>query len=203
MHRAQVLTTRKLSTGARINPRRSTRCVVLLRIQALHSRQFFWNTSVFTTLTKKTTWPMMLHTRFLYLTPNFSPTCLLSTLSRTVHGRSPYRRQNFSTLRRKLCDPELPKMRDSRGYTCSGPTSVPPCRSILLSKIHPFLASISSKSTAIAFGTPSTPRTGWTNLGKNRFFRNGGKLQHPTSWMVCPTPEKHPALKHTLGLTST
>ena len=108
----------------------------------------------------------------------------------------------ISTLRRNPYEPALLKMRDSRGCTGSGPTSVPPCRSILLSKIHPSLALSSSKSTATEFGTPSTPSAGWTDLGKNRFLRHGGRLQRPTSWMVFPTPENRPTPKRTLGSTS-
>ena len=39
----------------------------------------------------------------------------------------------ISTLRRKLCELSPLKMRDSRGYTGSAPTYMPPCWSILLS----------------------------------------------------------------------
>ena len=108
----------------------------------------------------------------------------------------------ISTLRRKPCQPALLKMRDSRGCTSSGTNSVPPCQSILLSKIHPSLALRSSKSTTTAFSTPSTPSAGWINLRNNQFLRHGGQLQLPTSWMVCPTPENQLTLKHTPGLTS-
>ena len=108
----------------------------------------------------------------------------------------------ISTLRRKPCQPALLKIQDSRGCTSSGTTSVPPCQSILLSKIHPSLALRSSKSTTTAFSTPSTPSAGWINLRNNQFLRHGGQLQRPTSWMVCPTPENQLTLNHTTGLTS-
>ena len=39
-------------------------------------------------------------------------------------------------------------------------------------------------------------------LGKNRFLRHGGRLQRPTSWMVCLAPENLPTPKHTPGSTS-
>ena len=66
----------------------------LLRICALHSRKFFLNPSVFIIWAKKTAWPTILHVYFIYLTPTFSPTCLSSTPSCTICGRSPSCRQN-------------------------------------------------------------------------------------------------------------
>ena len=80
------------------------------------------------------------------------------------------------TLRRKLCKPSLLRMRDKRCCTGSSPTSVSPCQSILLSKIHPFLASKSSNSMTTVSGTPSNPSARGTNLGNNRFHRHGGQL---------------------------
>ena len=65
--------------------------VDLLRFRALHSRKFFLNPSVFTIQAKKNAWPTMLPIYLIYLTPNFSPICLLSIPSCTVCGRSPSR----------------------------------------------------------------------------------------------------------------
>ena len=79
---------------------------------------------------------------------------------------------------------------------------MPPCRSILLSKILPYLASSPSKSTATLFVMPIPPSTGWTDLGNNRFLRHIGQFQRPTSWMVCPTPENKLTLKRTPGSTN-
>ena len=108
----------------------------------------------------------------------------------------------ISTMRRYPCEPALLKMRDNKVCTGSGPTAVPPCWSILLSKIHQPLASRSSNSTTNPFGMPSNPSARWTDLGKNWFLRHGGRLQHPTPWMVFPTPENQPTLKCTPGSTS-
>ena len=58
------------------------------------------------------------------------------------------------------------------------------CRSVLLNQSHAGHAG------------------GVDDLGKNRFLRHGGRLQRPTSWMVCQTLENLPTLKHTLGSTS-
>ena len=80
----------------------------------------------------------------------------------------------ISMLRRKPCDPELLRMRESRVCIGSGTTYVLPCRSILLSNIHPPLVSNSSKSTAIGSVTPVTPSAWWTDLRDNQFLRHGG-----------------------------
>ena len=92
----------------------------------------------------------------------------------------------ISTLHRKPRKRAVPTMRYSRGctssgYTSSGLTSVPPCRLILISRIHPSLASKSSKSTSTGSVTPINPIAKWTNLGNNWFLRHGGRLQRPTS----------------------
>ena len=94
----------------------------------------------------------------------------------------------ISTLRRKPCERELHKILASRGSTSSGAISAPPSRSILLSKIHPSLASRSSKFMGTGSDTPSTPSAEWTDLGMSRFLRHGGRLQRPTSWTTSPTP---------------
>ena len=80
----------------------------------------------------------------------------------------------ISTLHRNPCKRELHKMLIRRSSTRSGATSTPPSRSILLSRIHPFLASRSSKSTGTASDMPSTPCAEWTNLESIRFLRHGG-----------------------------
>ena len=90
----------------------------------------------------------------------------------------------ISTLRRKPCKRELHKMIDSRISTTSRSTSAPPCKSTLISKIHPSLALRSYKSTDTASDTPSTPIAKWTDLGRSRFFRYGGQLQQPTPWLA-------------------
>ena len=66
----------------------------LLLIRALHSGNFFLNTSISTTQAKETVWPAMLHAYFIHLTPTLSPTCLSSTSSRTVCSRSSFRCRN-------------------------------------------------------------------------------------------------------------
>ena len=63
----------------------------LIRIHALNSRKFFMNPYVFTTRSKKTACQIMLPACFIYLTPHFSSTCMLSTPSHMVRGRSPSR----------------------------------------------------------------------------------------------------------------
>ena len=80
-------------------------------------------------------------------------------------------------------------MIDSRISTTSRSTSAPPCKSTLISKIHPSLALRSYKSTGTASDTPSTPIAKWTDLGRSRFFRYGGQLQQPTPWLASYTPE--------------
>ena len=61
----------------------------LLRICALHLRQFFINPSVFITRESKIAWQMTPLDFLTFLTPSFSPTCLLPTPSRKVRARSP------------------------------------------------------------------------------------------------------------------
>ena len=87
----------------------------------------------------------------------------------------------ISTLCRKLCELELIKMRNIRVCTGSGSTSVPPCRSALLSKIHPFLESRSYKYTYTGSVMPTTPSNAWTYLGKSWFLRRGRRLWQTTS----------------------
>ena len=67
----------------------------LLRICALHSKDFFLNPSVFIIQVNKTAWPKMLPVYFIYLTLTFLPICLFSTPSCTVCGRSPFLRWNY------------------------------------------------------------------------------------------------------------
>ena len=69
----------------------------LLCIRALHSREFFLNPSVFYHPGQENFMSEDASRLFYYLTPNFSPTCMLSTLNRTVHGRSPYFQLNCFT----------------------------------------------------------------------------------------------------------
>ena len=93
-----------------------------------------------------------------------------------------------STLCRKLFERGLLKMRSSRGCTGSGPNSAPPCRSSLLSNIHPSLESRSYRYMDTGSDMPATPSDAWTNLGKIHFLRRAGKLWQPASWMASPTP---------------
>ena len=69
-------------------------------------------------------------------------------------------------LHRKPCERAILKMRDIRSSTSSGLTSDPPCKSTLLSKIHPSLVSISSKSTGTESVMPSKPNRRVDHLGK-------------------------------------
>ena len=113
----------------------------LLRLCALHSRQFFLNTSVF---------------YHLGIDNNTADdaSCLfeLSDTSHIAHLSATYPQSQsslqlsllpldllscvISTLHRTPCDWELHKILASRGFTSSGATSAPPSRSILLSKIY-------------------------------------------------------------------
>ena len=106
-------------------------------------------------------------------------------------------------LRRKPCKRPLPRMQDSRCCTSSGMTSVTPCCSIRISKIHPFLPSKSSKSTGTGSDMPSTPNAEWTDLEKNQFLRHGGRLPQPPYWMAYPTPETPLTPKPTSAWTIT
>ena len=87
----------------------------------------------------------------------------------------------ISTLRRKLCEQGLHSIRTNRDSTGSGPISAPPYRSALLSKIHPSLKLKSCRYMDTGSDMPSTPSAEWTDLGKSRFLRHGGKLRQPTS----------------------
>ena len=95
----------------------------------------------------------------------------------------------ISKLHRKPCEQALLKMQDRISYTSSGLTSVPPCRPVLISKIHPPLASNSSNSTSTGSVKLGTPSAKWDVLGNNRFRRHGGRLQQPTSWTAYLKPE--------------
>ena len=175
--------------------------VDLIPIRALNSRKFFLNTSVIYHPVQEN-----------YMADDSSRLFHLSHTEFLTHVSAVHPQSHgpwqislpppellswvVSMLHMKPCEPALHRMRDSRGCTGSGPTSVPPCWSILLSKVHPSLVSSSSKSTSIAFGTPGTPSAGWTNMGNNWFLRHGSHLQRPTSWRVCPTPENHPTHNH-------
>ena len=136
----------------------------LLRICALHSRQFFINSSISNhsgignrmavdtshlfdlydiyLLTHMSAAYPQLHSLWKITLP------LLGLLSCVIY-----------TLRRKMCGQELNNILSIRSSTSSGATSVSPSRSILLSKIHLSLASRSSKSTGTASDMPSTPST--------------------------------------------
>ena len=63
----------------------------------------------------------------------------------------------ISTLHRKLCKQELHKMCGSRDCTSSGPTSAPPCRLALLSKIRPSLKLRSCRHMNTGSGMPIIP----------------------------------------------
>ena len=95
----------------------------------------------------------------------------------------------ISTLCMNPCERGLHKILARRGSTSSGETSAPPSRSILISKIHPSLASRSFKSTGTVSDTPSTPSAEWTNLGRSWYLRHGGRLRRPTSWLASQRPE--------------
>ena len=124
----------------------------LLCLRALHSRQFFINPSVFYhpgienrmaddayRLFELSDTSLLTHMSYVYpqsqisWTISLPPPDLLSCV--------------ISTLRRRLCKRELHKILASRDSTSSGATSAPPSISILISKIHPYLALRSSKST--------------------------------------------------------
>ena len=102
----------------------------------------------------------------------------------------------ISTLCRNPYGQALLRIREIRGCISSELTSVPPCQSILISKIYPPLVLNSSKSTAIRSIALGTPSARWTDLRNNQFIRHRGRLERPTSWMACPIPE--PPLTHTL-----
>ena len=89
----------------------------------------------------------------------------------------------------------------SRISTRSGVTSAPPSQSILISKIHPSLASRSSKSMGTAYNIPSTPILEWTDLGRSRFLRHCRQFHKPTSWMDYQTPRSPPTPSPTSDCT--
>ena len=160
----------------------------LLRLRALHLRQFFLNPSFF--------YHPGIENR---MADDASRLFELSDISLLDHMSAAYPQLQsawqlslpspdmlsfvISTLRRNPCEQELHNIIAIRGSTSSGATSAPPSRSILLSKIHLSLASRSCKSTGTVSDTPSTPRAEWTHLGRSRFLRHGGRLQQPTSWL--------------------
>ena len=153
----------------------------LLCLRALHSRQLFINPSVL--------YHPGIENR---MADNASCMFELSDTPHLAHMSSAYPQHRsswmislpppdllscvISTLRKKPCERELHKILASRGSTSSGETSAPPSRSILLSKIHPSLASRSSQFMGTGSDTPSTPSAEWTDLGRSRFLRHGGKL---------------------------
>ena len=125
----------------------------LLLIRTLHFRKFLFNTSVFYHPFQENCMADDASSLFYLYDTDFLTH--ISIIHRQLHGLW----QMFllpteliscmiSTLRRNPCKPALLNMQDSRGCIVSGPTSVPPCRSIILSNIHPSLSSSSSKSTA-------------------------------------------------------
>ena len=83
-------------------------------------------------------------------------------------------------------------MRANRDCTGSGPTSAPPCWSALLSKMHPSLNLKSCRYVDTESNMPTTSSNTWTDLGKSRFLKHGGRLRRPTSWMASPTQENLP-----------
>ena len=95
----------------------------------------------------------------------------------------------ISTLHRKLCEQELLSMRDRTGCIRSVHTSVPPCWSVLLSKIYPSLSSKSSNSTGTGYDTPSPPITASYDLGRSPFLGHELKLQQPISCIDSLTPK--------------
>ena len=160
----------------------------LLRIRALHSRKFFSNPSVFYHPAQENCMADNASSLFYLSDTDFLNH--MSVVHTQLHGSwqislPPLELLScvISTLHRKPFETALLKMLDSRGCTRSGPTSVPPYRSILLSKIHPSLALSFSKSTDTNFGTPSNPSAGWIYLEKDRFLKHLGRLQQPTTWM--------------------
>ena len=108
----------------------------LLRIHALHSRKLFLNNSIFYHLGKENSMADDA-SRLFYL----SDTDFLTHMSvahTQLHGSWQISLPTpellscvISTLRRTTYELALLRMRDSRGCTDSGPTSVPPCRLIL------------------------------------------------------------------------
>ena len=151
----------------------------LLCIRTLHPRQLFTNHSFFyhpvinncmsddaSCLFKISDISLLAHMSATYPQPqslwqiSFLPPDLLSCV--------------IFILCKKPCERALLKKFDRRSSTSSGMTSAPPCQSKLLSKIHPSLASISSKYMGTESVTPSTPNAKWSDLGRSRFLRHGG-----------------------------
>ena len=164
----------------------------LLRIYALHSRKFFLNPSIIYHPGQENC--MADNASRLFYLSDTEFLIHMSIVHPQLHGLwqiflPPLELLScvISTLHRKPYEPALLKIRDSRGCTGSGPTSVPPCCSILLSKIHASLTSSSSKATATMFGARSTPSDGWTELGNNWFIRHGGDCNGPPpGWSARP-----------------
>ena len=96
-------------------------------------------------------------------------------------------------LCKKPCERALLKKFDRRSSTSSGMTSAPPCQSKLLSKIHPSLASISSKYMGTESVTPSTPNAKWSDLGGVVFSGMGIDWGNPPPSRT-PRPLKSPSL---------
>ena len=104
----------------------------LLRIRALHSREFFFNPSVFYYPGQENC--MADDASRLFSLSDIEFLTHVSVIHPQSHGLWQISLPPpelltcvISTLRRKPCDTALLNMRDSRCYTGSGPTSVPPC----------------------------------------------------------------------------
>ena len=174
----------------------------LLHIYALHACQIFLNPSVFylrgmencmaddtSRLFDLADTPFFAHMSVNYLQPHILwqlcplPPQLLSCV--------------ISTLNKKLCEQGLYRMRANRSSIGSGSISAPPCQSALLSNIHPSLKLKPCRYMETGSNMPSTPSVKWTDLGKSRFLRHGGKLRQPTSWIASLTQESLPMLRPT------
>ena len=93
----------------------------------------------------------------------------------------------ISTLCTNMCERGLLKMRNSRGFTGSWPTSDSPCWSTLLSMIHSSLKLISYRCTDTWSCTINTPSDVWNELGNSQFISHGDQLESPNSWMASLT----------------
>ena len=174
----------------------------IFSIHALHSRQFFLNPSVFyhpglenciaddaSCLFDLSDTTFLAYMYVTYQKPRILwklcplPSQLISCI--------------ISMMLRKPCNQGLHRTRADRDSTGSGPISAPPCRLDLLSKIHPSLKWKYCRYMETGSNTPSTPSANWTDLGKSRFLRHGGKLWQPTSWMASPTQEILPTPRPT------
>ena len=138
----------------------------LLRIHALRSRYFFLNPSVFyhpgqkncmvddaSCLFELSYTSFLIHVSVIYahllglwnIYP--SPPEVLSCM--------------ISMLHRNPCERAILGMRNIRICISIGQTYVPPCWSIIISKIRPSLISKYSKYMGTGFNTPSTPSSTW------------------------------------------